>query len=357
MTEATSASAPDPSEPTGERRPGRVWVSRIVVAVAVLATVVLVARDPEQLRVLGEARPDQIAANAGLQVLLLFATAATHHFVIQEVSGVTIPRSTWARLFVVARFLNNVVPQVGNAYRAARLRTDWGVSLTAYLSAYVAFMWLLTSFNFLLATVVVVVTGQTFDIAGVPAPLLLGTGLVGLVTGPLLVNLLFERLPALEGRLGWLHRRLQVFLDGSINAFTRPSVLARGLLLAMVAAALATAVTWTGFRALGNTLTLPQVLVFYVIIQLSSFVQVTPGNIGLQEVAFGLLANEFGIPIAAGVLASALIRLIGLAALAVVAVPLGGIGVLRHWRGRSDETQDAGTRDDDLPQAPAGRTS
>ncbi len=38
-----------------------------------------------------------------------------------------------------------------------------------------------------------------------------------------------------------------------------------------------------------------QILLFYVLLQLFNFVALTPGNIGVQEIAFGVLGQQIGI--------------------------------------------------------------
>lgn len=353
--DATTAGTEAPASTVRGNNPVRRWVSRALAAVGVGVTVWIAVRNPDNLTALVEAEPTAIALLVLLQLLLLLSTAVTHRFVVHEVSGVKVALGPWTTLFITARFLSNVAPQAGNAYRAARLRTEWGVSLTHYVSAFLAFMWLLTTYNFVLAVGVVAIFQPWLRIAGLPAVLLLSVGSVGLAVGPLAARALWRTVPALKGRLGWVRERLQLLLDAFVEAFAHPGTIARGLVLTTMQTALATAVTWSAFRALEHRLSLSEVLVFYVIIQLGSFIQVTPGNIGVQELAFGVLATEYNVPAAAGIIVSALIRVTGLVALFLLAVPMGGIKVARRWRSASPPESPPvapGPVDDDQEPAP-----
>jgi len=59
-------------------------------------------------------------------------------------------------------------------------------------------------------------------------------------------------------------------------------------------------------------------------VQATSFAVITPGNLGIQELGFTGLASLFGIPLAQGAAAAAIIRASGWIALAIPALVFGG---------------------------------
>jgi len=73
-----------------------------------------------------------------------------------------------------------------------------------------------------------------------------------------------------------------------------------------------------------------------VLLQLATYVAVTPGNLGLQELAFGVLAVGLGSAAVDGVVVSALVRVTGVVAIVAFALPLGGVQALRAGREASD---------------------
>jgi hypothetical protein len=80
---------------------------------------------------------------------------------------------------------------------------------------------------------------------------------------------------------------------------------------------------------------LSTVVLFFVLSQLSTYVQITPGNLGVFELGFGALGSQLGIGLVGGLLVAALIRVTGYIALLIAGLALGGI---KAARGLSAET-------------------
>ena len=77
------------------------------------------------------------------------------------------------------------------------------------------------------------------------------------------------------------------------------------------------------FTALGQPALIGEAALFYSVLQISNLVKVTPGNLGAQEMAFGILGSQATVGMSEGILASAVFRAGAMLTLAAVALPLG----------------------------------
>ena len=75
---------------------------------------------------------------------------------------------------------------------------------------------------------------------------------------------------------------------------------------------------------------LGETALFYTILQLSNIVRLTPGNVGPQELAFGLLGSQASVGLSQGILASALFRAGAILVLTVTALAVGVLATIRR---------------------------
>lgn len=94
----------------------------------------------------------------------------------------------------------------------------------------------------------------------------------------------------------------------------------------------ASAMIWLAFAALGVPVGLAEAIAFYVLLQVATYVPITPGNLGVQELAFAGLATGMGGGAVDGVAVSALVRVSGVVALVAASLPMGGAEAVRMAR-------------------------
>jgi hypothetical protein len=63
---------------------------------------------------------------------------------------------------------------------------------------------------------------------------------------------------------------------------------------------------------------------------ISFFIILTPGNIGIQEIAWGFLSEQMGIGMEIGILMSGFIRLVSMGVLAACGIAFGGVDLIRN---------------------------
>jgi hypothetical protein len=68
-------------------------------------------------------------------------------------------------------------------------------------------------------------------------------------------------------------------------------------------------------------------MLFYSLLKISSAFIIIPGNVGIQEIAFGFLSKEMGTGMAEGILISTVMRVLGTSLIIIIAVIIGGKGL------------------------------
>ena len=310
----------------------RRWAPWLALALALAATVALVAVRGEELGALAEIAPTAVAWLVAQQLLYLVAQSGRFHVVLVQFAHRPIGFVPWLRLFTIGRFLNLFVPQGGNVYRAVELRRRFDVGYQDFVAAFVNAPWLAMVLNLALGAVAVAVLQPAAAIAGWPLWLVLaGATLLG-ATAPFVALALLPLVPDRWRPLAWLRARLAEMVRATLESLRDRRYLVRVFAWTFVSFVQASAMLWYGFAALGSPVGVAEAIAFYVLLQLATYFPVTPGNVGVQELAFGALAAGFGAAAVDGVVVSGLIRVTGVVALVLAALPMGGVEALRAAR-------------------------
>jgi len=333
MTPPTTSDPPDTS--TAARTvPAwvRHWLPWAVVVAAVAATAFVAVRRGEDLALLGAIDAGAVAVLVALQGMYLVMQSGRFHVVLVQLADRAVGFWPWLRLFVVGRFLNLFVPQAGNVYRGVELKRRFDVPYTRFFAAFVNAPWVAMVLNFAFGAVLLGALQPAVSVSNVPLWLALGAAAVATLAAPFVLALLLPLAPQRIRWVAWLHGRVSEMLQVTLASLRDARYVGR--VVAWTAAAFGQAVVmlWVCFAALGVTVGLAEVVAFYVLLQLATYVAVTPGNLGLQELAFAGLATGLGGGAVEGVLVSGLVRVTGVVALVALALPLGGVEALRASR-------------------------
>lgn len=318
------------------------WLPWLLVLVALAATALLASRGADELALLRRLDPLAALALVALQVAYLVVQSGRFHVVLVRLAEHHVGFWPWLRLFVIGRFLNLFVPQAGNVYRAVELKRRFDVGYTRFVAAFVNAPWIAMVLNFALGALVLVALEPAARVAGVPLWLALAAAAVAASLGPWLVALVLPLLPRRFRAAAWARTQLDDMLGVTLASLRDARYLARVLAWTLAAFVQAVAMLWLTFVALGAPVGLAEAVAFYVLLQLATYVALTPGNLGVQELAFAALASGLGAAAVDGVLVSALTRVTGVVALVLLALPLGGLEALRASRASARAEAPAG---------------
>lgn len=284
----------------------------------------------EQLDLALSLDPLLLVAAVALHLALYVIYAYRFRLFVEKCSGRRVPFWAFLRIVVLGRFLNTMASQAGNVYRAVTLKRRHGVDYTLYLSGLMAMTWLNVVQDLLTGWALIALWGA--ELAGRQyAPLLLPLA-AAVLTGPPVALAVLGRFELRHARLRWLHAKLTEALRPMVGGLSDPGYLLRILASGVAMFAVTLAILYIFFLAFGLEPGVPGLAVFVIVMQLSGIITVTPGNIGLREMAFGVLADQLAIGMAQGLLVSASQRVVGTAVMLLCGGMMGGFDLLREQR-------------------------
>lgn len=250
--------------------------------------------------------------------------------VLHKCSGARIPLLRWFQLLSVGSLLSQILPQMGVVYRSVRVKRDYGISYTEYVSGAVGYTWMDGALNLAAAFVIVSIVDPGLRIGPLNGALLL----LGLLVMTLSVPIVLERIARswkVRGRaVAWIQAKISEVLRVTLdNMRDGPYVLQFGL-LGTCGFALTCTIFYVYLGALGAEVTLPGAALFAALFRLSRYVNVTPGNVGLREIVCGVLSEQLQMGMSEGILVSLLVRIVGQVVLVAFALPIVGMDLLRR---------------------------
>ncbi|NND01345.1 MAG: hypothetical protein HKN91_01025 [Acidimicrobiia bacterium] len=303
---------------TGRQRARwRRWLSGLVLAASSAYISWFFITNTEELRRLSEFSMGSALGILALQVLYLVPQAARYRLILGVRTQSQVDAPEWFRLFVVGRLLNNVIPQGGNLYRSAQLKSKGAMDYSTYVGGFLTFTWLSLSITILLALGVTAVANPGLQLGSTPVVAILGLSFLVVVLGPYAATKLIGLLPTSSSRS--LLARTQYILG---QAFAMPrdlKVLFVFAALSILSLGIAVAIVQLILDGLSSDIGLGEAVLFLALMQASSAINVTPSNLGVQELGFAGLAGGLGIGIGTGLLAGSLVRVSGVVALIIAA--------------------------------------
>jgi uncharacterized membrane protein YbhN (UPF0104 family) len=336
-----SSNAPEMKLPTRIKRALR-WC--IALAALALAARQLTS-DPEPLRRIWNTSGWVLLGLCGLVVVNQALMSLRFAQVMNHLGARGVGFVAWFRLTSVGQMLNLFVPQLGSVYRGVVLKRDYGISYLTWATGLISFVWLDMLGGLLIALLAIIFLEPGLVFFGRSAAGILGLALFGIFTGPIAVAWVMERVPSRSGRLGKLQRRLTTLLSTSSAAARSPGLMLRFFALNVLVTTGQATTLWLAFQSVGAAISLSGLLLFQILVKLTNQVVITPGNLGITELAFGALAHGSARTLEQGIAVSLLLRAVSSTMTVVLGVLAGGLGALlgdrRAILEQGDELADA----------------
>ena len=71
---------------------------------------------------------------------------------------------------------------------------------------------------------------------------------------------------------------------------------------------------------------------YHVILKLLNTILITPGNIGIREIAYGIISQQMNLSMGEGMIVSMVMRIIGMVVILTAGVLLGGHALLKQQK-------------------------
>jgi uncharacterized membrane protein YbhN (UPF0104 family) len=308
------------------------WLRWVVALVAMVFVVHKLASDPEPLRRIAGTGPEVLFGMCCLIVVNQALISLRFKLVMENTGATGIAFMAWFRLTSVGQMLNLFVPQLGNLYRGVTLKRDHGISYLAYATGLVSFVWLDAMMGMSIAFMVILVLEPSLELAGVSALLVLACMGTAIALGPIVAAAITRRLRQRGGAWGKLQQRLTTLLETTSRVARSPGLMLRFFLLNIVVTVCQTTSLWLAFHAVGGGISPSGLVLFQVLIKLSNQVVITPGNLGITELAFGALAHGSERTLNQGLAVSLLLRAVGTVVVSVLGLLWGGASFLTSKR-------------------------
>lgn len=249
--------------------------------------------------------------------------------VIHKCSGIRLMFRQWFKVFILGRFLNLIFPQSGNIYRSVRLKKDYGISYTDYISTITSYFWMDTCLNLMFALLVVCLVDTGLKLGQFSAVSFLILLICVIAICPIALELIFSNTHLKNRYANRVHKKIHEILITTLNNLRDIRYIAKIFSTAVIAFCYYITALYFCFSVFMIKIPLPALALFHVIMRLSNTVTITPGNIGLRELAYGIVSSQMGVGLVEGVVISIVMRIIGTLVLFVFGLMYGGIGLLR----------------------------
>jgi len=278
--------------------------------VIILSCAVLVwfhfSQNPETLEPLWDITAQQMAILLGLHLILLAINTIRFRLILQKCAEQPIPILPWLALFVHGRFLNTFVPQLGNVYRSIALKQQFSISYTRYITTLIAVGWISTTINICLAWLLIVCLDPALQLGAIKASWLIASIAGGIAFGPFLVRkAVLVLIPNTQNK--WMVK-INEMLEVTTTIVADKVWFSKVISLSLLVFVFACVNIKLCFSMVLSDPLLGETALFYTLLQLSNIVKLTPGNLGPQEIAFGLLGAQSTVGMSQGILASAIFR-------------------------------------------------
>ena len=307
-------------------------LSLVILTACVLFIIRLLAEQGEALRSLIAFGPSLIAALLLLAAFWNLLVAFRYKVILEKCSGRKVPYIPWFRIFILGAFLNKFIPQAGNVYRSLALKNQFNISYTRYVTSYVASVWLDSLFVILLVYSIVLFVDSGLNVGGVPVRHVMPLLFFAFLAGPFAafrISQFWRTGPSAAE--GW-QDKLHEFLEAIRNSVMDLRYLGFTACLALMICGASLVSMHICFRGLGGSPSISEISLFYVLGTLSGYVNITPGNLGVREMLYGVFSDVMGIGMGEGVLMSAILRVANYVFYIVLAFPFGGWALLRKER-------------------------
>jgi len=296
----------------------------LLAAGCLIYIVAFFRKNSQELQLLTNLNPLYLIALASLIFLGHLIFTYRFHMVLKKCTGKTIPFWHWFKMVILGRFLSTIAPQAGNIYRSITLKQNYQIPHAHYAGSLFAVTWMDAIFNFIIAGIILLLFQPEMLLGGIRMWLLLLLLAVGLALVPIMLKILIGRWRFHNPRIKWLHNRLSELLKVSLSTLGDGPFMFKFFLIGIISFINAVAAFYLCFGSLGIQVNLSLLALFYVILKLSNQIMITPGNLGIREIAYGLISQHMQIGMTQGILVSVLIRLISTIVIIILGFFLGG---------------------------------
>ncbi len=247
--------------------------------------------------------------------------------ITHKCSGINPPFWQWFSIILLARFYNLFFAPSGNIYRGVELKRKFGISYTDYVSAGISFTWMDLALDLILSFIIIIFVQPDFKLLGFKAYSVVAALTVCITLMPIMAYFILKAIPVRMQALVWGKDKLTQVVSATLNNVKDLRYLSKIIIWGLLVTVQTLFVYYLVFISFNFKLHIPALMLFYALLKISSAFIILPGNIGIQEIAFGFLSSEMGTGMAEGILISTVMRVLGSTMIIIIAILIGGKGL------------------------------
>ena len=215
------------------------------------------------------------------------------------------------KIFITGKFMNMIIPQGGNIYRAAQFKKVCKLPITGYVYTITAYTWFNFIVTFLITLIILYIGNYSVRISYFDIKIWL---LIFISSGILMPIILMKTLNFINfskyPRLDKYHKKIINIYSEFINIIKKPVLIIKFSFITILSFVIVSIFFILSYKCINVDLSIFGAATFASFLKISSSIIITPGNMGAQEFVYGFLSTYFGITMATGLIAAGIIRVI-----------------------------------------------
>lgn len=262
-----------------------------------------------ELKLFLNIEPRQILLMCIVYLPILLCVALKNFIILYKFDLKNIPFGDWFKVEVISRFLNLHVQQGSNLYRSVFLKKYYRFPYTHFIGMVSTVTWLEIIFLLSIAVGLVARVYPDSTVFGIPVVgfgVLVVLFVVGLPYG---AKFVLARLHFENKTVVWVGQKLSVVLEHISECSRDRWFLFQQLGLSLIIFSLTVVIIDIAFSVVAIRPSLAELVIFTVYTQLNGLINITPANLGISELVYGLISKQMGFALGHGIVAYGLIRI------------------------------------------------
>jgi len=242
-----------------------------------------------------------------LYILYLVITSYRYYDLLKNFQLESFNFIRWFMVYVYGRFLNKIVFQSGNIYRAVLLKSSNKLPYEKYVASLVTFSWMDLIISLLTSVIaLLIISDSIIMINHFTLSSIILTALFFVILVPFFIRYLYKKFKVFD----FIPKMVRESSEYIIKAFEEIQIklLIKNILYGFIAFLIISIIFYFAFSILNVYPGLIKIIIYTSLTKLIMAYQFIPGNIGIQELSLGYLAELTGIGMAVGISVSIIFR-------------------------------------------------
>lgn len=322
------------SDPASRRSLPKVVFQLVTIALFVVAIVFFMHKYSADISSLRRLSVTDIASIGAWSFISYTAYAGAVYIILIDLGLRKLGPIAWLRIYFVSRLVNLFVTQGGNIYRLVVLKKKYDFAYTNTIGVTVFLIWINALIAVMFSLYTLITMQQSIQIAGLSFLGWCVLLLIVLVTIPSFVALfakLTRRSRVAQSRFTLPLLRIAEFFVGTMKKFR---LFVTVSLLSITHFCFFVGVNYFSFLAIEVDAPLDVVLVFTAAFVFTRYINIVPGNIGVSELAGGLMSEYMGVGFGNGLVVSGIVRMVEVLMILLTGLIYGKFVALSYFKQR-----------------------